>query len=337
VFPIFPVDYPFIEKGPSFIMDADTRARTNQTNRLARDANAYRAAAPHCSLVGVRHAMPLRKRHPLHGKPGLRICVAILFLTCPLFAVAQQSPRRTQTTAPPKNTTPPVRIVADGSDLAQLLAAGQAAHDQRSFEEAIRIYNRVIALSANQPRMAAVANLRIGNAYMAQGKFGNAEVAFARAVELNPSDAESYNNLGEALGELKQYPRALEAFTKAINLDQRLLKAKYNQAVSYDRMGNFRYSEFVFRSLIKNNPRYSLAYDGLAVTLSKAGRAKEALTFHEQAISLDPREPSYYFNYAISYLVLGNTAKALEQQAKLKTLDPAIADRLASVIVKHQM
>jgi tetratricopeptide (TPR) repeat protein len=329
VFPIFPVDYPFIEKGPSFIMDSDTRARTNQTNEHARSLLS--------SAVGAGHAVPLLRRHPIQASPGLQILAAILFLTCSaLLAVAQQSPVKTKT-APAKNiTAPPVRVV-DSNDVAQLLAAGQAAQDQRRFEEAIRIYNRVIALSANQPRTAAVANLRIGNAYMAQGKFGNAEVAFERAVTLNPRDAESYNNLGEALGELKQYPRALEAFTKAINLDQKLLKAKYNQAVSYDRMGNFRYSEFVFRSLIKNNPRYSLAYDGLAVTLSKAGRAKEALTFHEQAISLDPREPSYYFNYAISYLMLGNTAKALEQQAKLKTLDPAIADRLASVIVKHQM
>jgi len=223
------------------------------------------------------------------------------------------------------------------NDPQQLLIAGQAAHDQGRFDEAIRTYNRVIALSANQSRTAALANFRIGNAYMAQGKFANAQVAFERAVTLNPSDAESYNNLGEALGELKQYPRAIEAFNKAVSLDPKLLKAKYNQAVSYDRMGNFRYSEFVFRSLIKSNPGYSLSYDGLAVTLSKAGRAKEALAFHEKAIALDPRDPSYYYNCAISYLMLGNTAKALEQQEKLKAIDPAVADRLASVIVKHQM
>lgn len=223
------------------------------------------------------------------------------------------------------------------NDVQQLLVAGQLAQEQGHFDEAIRNYNRVIALSANQPRTAATANFRIGNAYMAQGKFGNAQFAFERAVTLNPADAESYNNLGEALGELKQYPRALEAFNKAISLDQKLLKAKYNQAVSYDRMGNFRYSEFVFRSLIKSNPSYSLSYDGLAVTLSKAGRAKEAIAFHEKAIALDPREPSYYFNCAISYLMMGNTTKALEQQEKLKAIDPAIADRLASVIVKHQM
>ena len=277
---------------------------------------------------------------PGGGLPVQLALAALLLATFSFQTVAAQQPTKSVPGTVRPRVLGPAQVQPASnsvSDPQQLLAAGQAAQDQGRFDEAIRTYNRVIALSANQPRTAAIANLRIGNAYMAQGKFGNAEVAFERAVTLNPTDAESYNNLGEALGELKQYPRALEAFNKAISLDQKLLKAKYNQAVSYDRMGNFRYSEFVFRNLIKNNPGYSLSYDGLAVTLSKAGRAKEAIAFHEKAIALDPREPSYYFNCAISYLMLGNTAKALEQQEKLKALDPAVADRLASVIVKHQM
>ena len=215
--------------------------------------------------------------------------------TRPRTAIAPYKTPPTTQGAVPRNSS-----YTSSNNPQQLLIAGQTALDQARFEEAIRIYNRVIALSANQSRTAAFANLKIGNAYMAQRKFGNAEVAFERAVTLNPIDAESYNNLGEALG-------------------------------------NFRYSEFVFRSLIKSNPGYSLSYDGLAVTLSKAGRAQEAIGFHEKAIALDPREPSYYYNCAISYLMMGNTSKALEQQEKLKAIDPAIADRLASVIVKHQM
>jgi tetratricopeptide (TPR) repeat protein len=223
------------------------------------------------------------------------------------------------------------------TDPQQLLSAGQAAQDAGRFDEALRNYNRAITLSSNQPRTAAAGYLRVGNLYMSQGKFGNAQAAYEHAVALNPSDAESYNNLGEALGELRQYQRALEAFTRAANLDQKLLKARYNQAVSYDRMGNFRYAEFVYRHLIQTNPNYSLAYDGLAVTLSKSGRAREAIALHEKAIALDPREPSYYYNYAISNLMLGNNAQALQIQEKLKSLDPTIADRLASVIIKHQM
>ena len=267
---------------------------------------------------------------------GLLVAVAVM--ACAGFqARAQQPVKATRGKPIPAKSAPRNSSNLPGNDIQKLLAAAQAALDQGRFEEAIRTYNRIITLSVNQPRTASLANLKIGNAYMIQRKFENAAIAFQRAVALNPSDADSYNNLGEALGELKQFPRALESFSKAAALDPKLLKARYNQAVTYDRMGNFRYSEFVFRNLIKSNPQYSLPYDGLAVTLSKAGRAKEAIAFHEKAIALDPGDPSYYYNCAISYLMLGNTAKALEQQEKLKAIDPAIAERLASLIVKHQM
>ena len=235
--------------------------------------------------------------------------------------------------APARNpTTNP-----SSTDVDKLLASGQDAHQAGRFDEAIATFNRVVALSTNKPETAAVGNFLIGNAQMAQRKFANAQIAYQRSTSLNPNYAAAWNGLGEALGELKQFPRALEAFNKAAVLDSTLLKAKYNQAITYDRMKNFRYSEFVFRNLIKSNPTYALAYDGLAVTLSKAGRGKEALPLHEKAIALSPQEPSYYFNYAISNLMLGNTAKAIELQEQLKTIDPVIADRLASVIVKHRL
>ncbi len=248
-----------------------------------------------------------------------------------------QTPATTAGKPRPRTVVTSPGKVPAGSEIDKLVAAGQDAHQAGRYEEAIAAFNRVIALSKNQPRAAAVANFLIGNVNMTQKKFGNAEIAYQKAIALNPSHADSYNNLGEALGELKQFPRAIDAFGKAIALDPTLLKARYNQAVTYDRMRNFRYSEFVFRNLIKSFPKYALGYDGLAVTLSKAGRAKEAMAFHEKAIALQPNEPSLYFNYAISNLMIGNTAKAMEQQDKLKAIDPVIAERLASVIVKKQM
>jgi len=273
-------------------------------------------------------------------------CLVLVAIVVVSLGVPANAQRVTKTTTPTTSAKFPAKVPAGKpsgapanaiNNVDQLLISGQTAQNSGRFDEAVAIFNRVIALSANSPQNAALANLKIGNAYMVQGKFENAAIGYQRAAALNPNYAEAYNNLGEALGELKQYPRAIEAFNKAFVLDPTLLKAKYNQAVTYDRMGNFRYSEFVFRALIKSNPEYSLGYDGLAVTLSKAGRGKEAIAFHEKAIALSPREPSYYFNCAISYLMMKNTAKALEQQEMLKQIDPAIADRLASVIVKRQM
>jgi Flp pilus assembly protein TadD len=320
-------------------MDTNMQARPNElgvVRELERNGQVITETAGCSPAMSAQRETGFEK--VTRSLPLQMILTSLCLATFSFHAIAQQ-PTKTPARSLPKSSPTQVKQVSTTvpNEIQQLLAAGQTAHEQGRFEEAIRNFNRVITLSTNQPAAAAIANLMIGNAYMAQGKFGNAEVAFERAVTLNPTSAETYNNLGEALGELKQYPRALEAFNKAIGLDQKLLKAKYNQAVSYDRMGNFKYAEFVFRNLIKSNPNYSLSYDGLAVTLSKAGRAKEAIAFHEKAITLDPQEPSYYFNCAISYLMMGNTAKAMEQQEKLKALDPAIADRLASVIVKHQM
>ena len=261
---------------------------------------------------------------------------AVLILVCFQGFAQQPAASRMGGTGKPPAVKTGINTAA-GTDVDKLLASGQDAHQAGRFAEAISAFNRVIALSANRPETAAVASYLIGNVNMTQRKFGNAQLAYERAVTLNPNYAEAWNSLGEALGELKQFPRAIDAFNKAVGLDPTLLKAKYNQAITYDRMKNFRYSEFVFRNLIKNNPTYALAYDGLAVTLSKGGRAKEAIPLHEKAIALVPQEPSFYFNYAISNLMLGNTAKALELQEKLKTIDPVIADRLASMIIKHQM
>jgi len=266
----------------------------------------------------------------------LWLAAAVVAVACFQASAQQPAASRSRVITKPSAVKTGINTAAS-TDVDKLLASGQDANQAGRFDEALAAFNRVIALSANKPETAAVANYLIGNVQMAQRKFGNAQLAYERATTLNPNYAEGWNGLGEALGELKQFPRAIDAFNKAVGLDPTLLKAKYNQAITYDRMKNFRYSEFVFRNLIKNSPTYALAYDGLAVTLSKAGRGKEAIPLHEKAIALAPQEPSFYFNYAISNLMIGNTTKALELQEKLKTIDPVIADRLASMIIKHQM
>ncbi len=106
--------------------------------------------------------------------------------------------------------------------------------------------------------------------------------------------------------------------------------------VTYDHLGQVKYSEFVYLLLIRDHPDFALAYDGLAVSLSKSGRAREAIAFHQRAISLEPKDSSFYYNFAVSYLVLGEFKKAQEQQQRLRDLDPAMAEHLAIVIAKHQ-
>lgn len=218
----------------------------------------------------------------------------------------------------------------------RLARVASVAQQQGRLDDAIKAYQTITVVAASSPRIAASAHVAAGNIYMMQGKFTDAVTVFRKAVELDPNSAEAFNGMGEALGELKQYQPALQAFQKAAAIDQGFLKARYNIGVTYDRLGQMKYAEFIYRILIRDFPNFALAYDSLAVSLSKSGRAREAIPFHEKAISLAPQDPSFYYNFAVSYLVLGDLRNAQVQQQRLRNLDPAMAEHLNGVIAKHQ-
>src|SRR5207247_4690601 len=120
----------------------------------------------------------------------------------------------------------------------------------------------------------------------------------------------------------------IASFQQPGSRDGAYVKARYNMGVTYDRLGQLKYAEFVYRILIRDHPDFALAYDSMAVTLSRSGRAREAIPFHEKAISLNPNDPSFYYNFAVSCLMLGDLINAQEQHKRLRQLDTAMADSL---------
>src|SRR5262249_21769168 len=139
-----------------------------------------------------------------------------------------------------------------------LLDSGRTAFENGQYDEALRLFNRVIASAAREPKVASQGHLKVGSVYMAQRKFAPALASFQQAIMLDANNAEAFNNLGEAQGELRQYERALQSFNRAVALDPNLLRARYNLGITYNRMRSFQYSEFVFRILVRDHPTYDL-------------------------------------------------------------------------------
>ncbi len=186
----------------------------------------------------------------------------------------------------------------------RLTRVAQVAEQQNRYDDAIKAYETIAVIAKGSPTIASAALLSAGNIYMGTGKFEKAAASFRGAISLDLNSAEA--------------------------------QARYNMGVTYDRLGQMKYAEFVYRILIRDHPDFPLAYDSLAVTLSKSGRAREAIPFHQRAINLNPKDPSFYFNSAISYLMLGDVKNAQEQKVQLQALDPAMAEHLAMMIAKRQ-
>jgi tetratricopeptide (TPR) repeat protein len=264
-----------------------------------------------------------------------RLTTRILLVWLAMLGLFASAPA--QSRSPQRGVPGAVEPAGDVVKEAQRLTrVAQVAEQQGRYEDAVKAYQTIAVVAKSTPGIAAAALLNAGKTYMTLGKYEQAADAFRRSLTLDANSAEAQNNLGEALGEMKLYLRALEAFQQAVALDRGFVKARYNMGVTYDRLGQLKYAEFVYRILIRDHPDFPLAYDGMAVTLSKSGRGREAILFHQKAISLSPKDPSFYYNLAISYLMLGEMQRAQEQQQKLRDLNPAIADHLASVIAKHQ-
>ena len=241
--------------------------------------------------------------------------LGLLMLVC--------SPARAQSTGDPVQEAQRLNRVA------------QVAQQQGRYADAIKAYETIAVVAKSEPKIAAAALLSAGQVYMIGGKFREAETSLRTSLSLDAGSAEAQNSLGEALGELKQYQAALRAFQQAIALDGAFVRARYNMGVTYDKLGKLQYAEFVYRILVRDHPEFPLAYDGLAVTLSKSGRAREAIPFHQKAISLNSRDPSFHYNFAISYLMLGDLKNAREQQQELQAIDPNMAQHLATAIARH--
>jgi tetratricopeptide (TPR) repeat protein len=218
----------------------------------------------------------------------------------------------------------------------RLTRVAQTAEAQNRYNDAIKAYETIGIVARSSPAIASSALVDAGSLYMRTGRFDKAANSFRSASALNPNSAVAQNNLGEALGELKQYQAALRAFQLAVNLDGSFVRARYNMGVTYDRLGQGRYAEFVYRILIREHSDFPLAWDSLAATLSKSGRAREAIAFHQKAISLNPNDPTFHYNAAVSYLMLGDVRNAQEQKRQVEKLDPAMAEHLAVMIAKRQ-
>src|SRR5213075_648079 len=108
-------------------------------------------------------------------------------------------------------------------------------------------YETIAVIAKSSPATAASALLHAGDIYMSTGRFEKAANSFRGAIAMNPNSAEAQNSLGEALGELKQYQAALRAFQQAVNLDSSFVRARYNMGVTYDRLGQNSYAEFVYK------------------------------------------------------------------------------------------
>jgi tetratricopeptide (TPR) repeat protein len=100
-------------------------------------------------------------------------------------------------------------------------------------EEAVRSYRTALLINP----LSLEATKALGNAYLQESRFADAEALFGRAVLHFPRDKDLWNNLGYVRTRQEKHEAALEAYERALRLDFQFATAAKNLQVGVAKLG----------------------------------------------------------------------------------------------------
>jgi TolB-like protein/DNA-binding winged helix-turn-helix (wHTH) protein/Flp pilus assembly protein TadD len=179
-----------------------------------------------------------------------------------------------------------------------------------------------------------------GNFFLYQGIPGidRSMEFFKQSIQLDPSSAEAYSGLAEALcyagifglrPSAETYPEARAAAQKALELDES--NAGAHNALADVKQGydwNLAGAETEFKRAIQLNPSHVLTRLWYAECLTRMGRYDEAIAESGRAIALDPVSSGSYGNRAMIFFRARRYDEAIQAGQQALDLNPSFVNAL---------
>jgi tetratricopeptide (TPR) repeat protein len=130
----------------------------------------------------------------------------------------------------------------------------------------------------------------VGAVLLNIGRFADAQIEFQKAVELDPTYADAFHNLGSAYAEQAKWEEAIGAYRKALGLPiYASPETTYNNlGYAYWALDRRKEAEEAFRAALQLEPKLVPSHFWLGVLLQKEGRVAEARSHLRAARDLEP-------------------------------------------------
>ncbi|MDD2308161.1 MAG: tetratricopeptide repeat protein [Desulfuromonadaceae bacterium] len=174
------------------------------------------------------------------------------------------------------------------------------------------------ALSMDPSSTDAYNNL--GNTYLAMNNTADAVVAYKNLIRLDPTSADAYNSLGNAYMQAGNNAEAEKQYKISAKMDPSSTYAPYALGNIYAQNNRLGEAEVQFTKVTKIAPKDAHGYYGLAMVDNKLGKYDDAVALATKALSLQKDFEEAHFELGNAYKGLGQNDKAQEQVDILTTL-----------------
>lgn len=134
----------------------------------------------------------------------------------------------------------------------------------------------------------------LGNAYYAAGEVAKCEASYRKAVDRFPTFLRAWNNLGVLYYSEKQWPEAVNAFSKAVSLGDRESTTYGLLAYSLEQAGNDNAAEVAYMQALSGDPSNVDWLEGLLRMCLKSHQVVRAESIARTLVKGHPKEARYW-------------------------------------------
>ncbi len=206
--------------------------------------------------------------------------------------------------------------------LAVLLLAEKA----RDWEQVIYSGENILRIDSKHN----IARTRTANAYRQHGvdihnekqDYDGAIAIYNRAIELDPNNADFFNQRGRSYHQKQDYDRAIEDFNRSLDLDPNNANFLGVRGNSLRQKGDYGRAIEDFNRAIELDPNNASHFRQRGLCYYLKMDDADAISDYNRAIELDPNNANYLCNRGIFYNHTGDYGRAIEDFNHAIELDP---------------
>ncbi|MFZ0929155.1 MAG: tetratricopeptide repeat protein [Syntrophobacteraceae bacterium] len=162
---------------------------------------------------------------------------------------------------------------------------------------------------------------------------------YNETLKSNPDSVLAHNNLGSLLSKQGKHDEALAHFTEALRVRpgfgislENVSMTYYNMGVELAAQGKIDEAIERYEEALEVKPDLEKVQNNLGSLLAQKGRVEDAVRCWAKAVKIKPDYAGAHYNLMIGYTQLGDSLAARREYDRIKSLDPALAEKARSMI-----
>jgi tetratricopeptide (TPR) repeat protein len=199
---------------------------------------------------------------------------------------------------------------------------GEVHFNERDYPAALEELTRAVELAHDNPDYHHLLGLAY---FIGKRMYNEAIVHFKEAIRLKPDFPEAHMNLGAVYLELKSWDLAIPHFEAVLeNVFYRTPEWAYNNlGWAYYNKAQYPKALQNYKKAVEINPRFAMAYNNMGLTYDRMGNAEEAIKAFKTSVGLVPDFLEGHYNLGLVLVRNKDKAGALKAFERVLEIAPA--------------